>query len=280
MKTKKINYSGIDNSFIFLLKTVLIIIVFLNAVSLSNAQFIYIDIDPDTTISDSGGYYNLDLNNNGTDDFKISRYTYMDYNAVDLQTLHDSCYASCYSLETAHFANAYSFNDSIGNFSPWVNSSGAINIANYGGMTTIMHPGAFLGEVDKCLGLMLVTNNNTYYAWVRIDVASDASWFKMKDYAYNNTTLFAGQMTTSMNETAKKPKDFELYYSNNEVVLKNINNKEIINAKLYNQSSQLIKDYGIVKKDIHINKTNFKNGLYFLVIETKKQIKTLKILVN
>lgn len=279
MKTKKINCSDIDNSFIFLLKTVLVIAVFLSSGSPSNAQLIYIDIVPDTTISASGGYYNLDLNNDGILDYKISRYTIVDHNSVDIETLHDNCYTSYYNIECL-FAKAYSFNDSIGDFSPWYNSSSKINIANHGGTTTCMDDGEFIGEVDKCLGLKVIASGEVYYGWVRIDVASDASWFTMKDYAYNDTTIFAGQMSTGMNETAIKPKEFEVYYSNNEVVLKNINNQEIMNVKLYNQSSQLIKDYGIVKKDIHINKTNFKNGLYFLVIETKKQIKTLKILIN
>lgn len=249
-------------------------------VNFSKGQLIYIDITPDTTISNIGGFYNLDLNEDGTIDFKIIRGGDGIYKPVDIYRLHDSCYISYYSIEGCYFANAYQINDSIGNYSPWFDASSYVNIANYGGITTCQHSGAFLGQLDKCLGLKLIKNGITYFGWVRIDVASDASWFKMKDYAYNNASILAGQGIISNINIKKFNNKFVIFDYRNEIIIKPIDNIRIINARLINPLSQVISYIALNSNQVILHKCNYRIGTYFLIIETNDYNYTTKLIIK
>ena len=55
-----------------------------------------------------------------------------------------------------------------------------------------MYSGSFGGQTHKYIGLKLVRNGIDYYGWLRIDVAADGSWIKLKDYAYTENGILAG----------------------------------------------------------------------------------------
>lgn len=260
------------------LKSLFFFLVFLFISNFSNAQLIYIDIIPDTTIFLNGGYYNLDLNDDRIKDFKITLYTSGDYSEVNLKFLHDSCYASCYSLEICVYTKAYSVNDSIGYSSPW-SIYPNIKIASYGGMSVCMHDGAFIGQINKYLGLKLIKNGITYFGWVSIDIAPHSTYFKMKDYAYNNARLYSGSTISNVNESLIRKSKFDIFDFSSEIIVKSTNNLQIINAKIYNQNSQEMSNV-FKNNEIKLDKNKYKEGMYFIVIKTNEGVNTLKIIVN
>ena len=60
--------------------------------------------------------------------------------------------------------------------------------------------GYFIGK-DKYLGLKFTIDGNTHYGWARVEVASDASWVKIKEYAYEDIPdlgIKAGEQDVSL----------------------------------------------------------------------------------
>ena len=197
MKTSNPKISFIVNQWMPQMRGALLLTLLFFAAHFLNAQVIYIDIIPDTTISAIGGYYNVDLNNDGIDDYTISRGGIDDFNIIAIGQLHDSCYISYYNIESCIYAKAYLVNQIIGANEQWTDGA---NIANYGGITTCMHWGAFPGQTDAYLGLKMIVNGINYFGWVRIDVASDATWFRLKDYAYDSKPISAGDAITQVDD--------------------------------------------------------------------------------
>jgi hypothetical protein len=154
------------------------------------ATNIYVDIEPDTVISEPGGFYNLDLNLDGIPDYKISRGLAGDFSTINVSCLNDSNYVGYYSLDGCYWATALSFNDSITWSSPWINIG--VSIAGYGGITYCMSSGSFVGQFDKCIGFKMVVNGIVYFGWVRIEVGDVADWFRIKDYGCSTNPTVAG----------------------------------------------------------------------------------------
>jgi len=233
------------------------------AAQFSNAEVIYTDIIPDTTISAIGGYYDLDLNNDGVPDYKFSRSGYGDFNSVDILRLHDSCFISYYNLDGCNFANAYVLNELIGNSDPWFTENYGVNIANYGGITYCMHGGAFPGQTDLYLGLKLIKNGITYFGWVRIDVAIDATWFTLKDYAYDSNPIIAGDGITMVNNLALD-KNVAIYPNptkGNFLIL--FEKSEPINIEITDIRGQIVLREKIVGSGF-IDLSGYPDGMYFI----------------
>ncbi len=170
----------------------------------ANAQIIYTDIIPDTTFNVS--IYNLDLNNDGIDDFKFGG----GINACPpifspLQGVKSSVYISVLNGNTvasSTYPLAMNLNDIISSGLTWFTGSlRTVNTGvctNYGGSTY----GNWTGLTDNYLGLKLIVGPDTYYGWLRMQVYVSQTQAKgiIKEYAYNtmpNQPILAGQTTTT-----------------------------------------------------------------------------------
>jgi hypothetical protein len=260
-----------------LFKLVLVFLIFSS--SFSQGQVIYMDLVPDTTISTNGGFYNLDLDSDGIIDYKFTLST-TGGNLVDIQTMYDSCFVASYGLEGCNFASKFSLNDIIGNAASWVYFPYSVNIANYGGISVCMHSGVFLGSFDKYIGLKLIKDGITFYGWVRIDVAGDASWFRLKDYAYNNGSILAGISVTDIDARNSESQELKVYNYPNEIVVALPDDTEFLSAKLINPISQVLTKISVANNHVRISKHNGLNGLYLLVLETKDSCKAIKLFID
>ena len=171
----------------------------------ANAQIIYTDVNPDSTITCIGSActksYNVDLNNDGVSDYSISSIrngnicqhgglvyrssvsvSALNTNAVvavtnttyPLAMNFDNVISSGLSLSASGFVfNKYWGNCGTGTLNLWPNS------------------------VDRYLGLKLIVGANTYYGWARMQVVFGSQpTFIIKDYAYNtipNQPIRAGE---------------------------------------------------------------------------------------
>lgn len=168
------------------------------AASVSDAQaaIIYTDETPDFT-GGSGSQYFLDLNNDGTDDFRIyndsSNNLFIEPIAAANGVLGSlspsySNYVYPYALN-----NGDNINAGAGTFFNFGNYNG-YQFMNYGNPTYL---GEWVNVTDRYLGLSFEVGGNTYYGWARLDVDALGNNWVVKDYAYEDVagaTIAAGDM--------------------------------------------------------------------------------------
>ncbi len=182
----------------------------------AQAQVVYTDVNPDRTFNTGGAVYHLDLNNDGINDFNIS------YTTQTKSTTHCGTHTNSYIRIMPLNQNEVSGDDS--NNVPAVESNVIINSTAFTWKDTTnevlasqswspckygcydlhfcvwvalpSYHGNWAGAVDKYIPLRLHAGSNTYYGWVRLDVAANRDSFTIKDYAYNlipNQSILAGE---------------------------------------------------------------------------------------
>jgi ureidoglycolate hydrolase len=190
-----------------------------------NAQIIYTDIIPDTTINKNGGVYNLDLNNDKITDFRITfntatatygkcgsankiniLITPLDSNAVGNTSTYPSALNLNSVIDSSSFVWRKNSNQILANVDWSCVGSGRYPFVRYNLRSTIT--GNWNGKNDKYLPLQLNLKSQKYYGWVRLDVASVAASFTVKDYAYDSTSnqsVIAGCSTPTVSLFASGP---------------------------------------------------------------------------
>lgn len=174
----------------------------------ANAQIIYTDVNPDTSIICTGypcsKSYNLDLNNDGTVDFTLStNYSRCAHFQGMINRRSVNITSQSGNLAAANMLSA---NSTIGsNLSFSTNTIPLRSIVSGspapGCPGTVGSSGSWTETTDHYLGLQFSVGTNTYYGWVRliVVVASNLATpvsCTVKDYAYNsipNQPILAGQ---------------------------------------------------------------------------------------
>ncbi len=173
------------------------------AANSADAQIIYTDINPDQVFNGNGSY-NLDLNNDLTNDFilNISGNTNSAFVTVNPQS-GNQVLGSGSDSNAWNYPFAITKNNGIsaGQVAWFKNatSKSALLSYYYWGSTSYSSFGNWANQTDKYLGLRLVLGADTVYGWARLDVAGDASSFTIKDYAYQacpGLPILAGDSTT------------------------------------------------------------------------------------
>ena len=179
-----------------------------------SAQATYTDINPDEVLNLDGEFYLLDLNDDGTSDYKFSLtdtiYPGFFYLAADP--------SSTFSGIVKRIA-VYAYNGSIagsesssGTLVPYalnegIEINGALQFQS-NDVTEAQYLGLYLGVVDypeigsiypftqkgnwvgideKFLGLKLIDDGNTYFGWVRLSVNATGDALTLHDYAFEST---------------------------------------------------------------------------------------------
>ena len=185
----------------------------------ANAQIVYTDVIPDTTVSATTGFYNLDLNNDGIADFKILRtYAFSCAAGNCSGYLDNGVKITPFNLnEVADSVNVYPFALNSGadvknSGYNWASAAsqtleyyhtGRNRGGRFGACTpcgTSTSTGNWKGAIDKYLGLRFTVGSNLYYGWARLNVSSTGASFTIKDYAYNTVpdqNIIAGSITVS-----------------------------------------------------------------------------------
>ncbi|MDD5569665.1 MAG: T9SS type A sorting domain-containing protein [Bacteroidales bacterium] len=262
------------------MKKLYILLIALFAINAINATIIYVDIVPDTIISTVGGYYDSDLNGDGIVDFKIKIIgdSSCCCKSVYINCLHDSCFVSFYWVETCAFVKAYNINDSIGYNTSWL--SGNACLADYFNscFSSCSNSGSFLGQTDKCLGLKLIANGIVYFGWVRIDVAIDATWFKIKDYAYDINPIIAGSIINNM-DYYKINKSFSIFPNpaNTTITIELPQTTTKSTLSVFNITGEEVIKQQIIQTKIELDVSRLPSGMYFVRIISNKAVYIEKI---
>ncbi len=196
----------------------------------THAAIQYSDIDPDTLINGNGSIYELDLDNDGTKDFRFSVkdigsvFSYA--KSVQVEPLgNNRVLASQFGMPnefggsspfggmklengevigTSYRWGPGAFQTPSSIFSFTIPSELPLAKKNHYSVYKTYSGGNFLGLNDKYLGLKLEVASQYYYGWVRVDVGSNADSLRVMDYAYENQAgkpILAGSIVCPLPST-------------------------------------------------------------------------------
>ncbi|MFT5242901.1 MAG: hypothetical protein ACJA1H_001146 [Glaciecola sp.] len=170
----------------------------------ANGQIAYTDITPDFS-GGVGGEYFLDLDSDGTNDFKIFHDTSSSRSAAILISPLTASNDVLGSTGGTTYAYPFVLNsgDAISSGGTTWNNNGfsaGFQSLNYGSSSCSI--GNWCDVTDGFIGLRFNIGGSTHYGWARLDIPDDNSQaWTVKDFAYNqtaNTSITAGQETLSL----------------------------------------------------------------------------------
>ena len=263
----------------------------------ANAQIVYTDVNPDTTVTCSitpcAKSYNLDLNNDGTVDF----------------TLYTSRYSDpCNNTKQEVYISSQSGNGTVTlmmNANDTISSNLAFSASN-GILRSVSSPislvfnscisssGNWTSGTDHYLGLQIAVGSNTYYGWVLLNVALSQPgrgypgfvYFRVKDYAYNSIPdqpILAGQtITTGINENsfASSINLFPNPANDHLTIALGSNNKKV-EVTISDITGKTVYTTTADDSDkIEVNTSEFAEGIYIVQIQAGGFIGTKKLVVE
>ena len=261
----------------------------------ANAQIVYTDVNPDTTISCSAigciQSYNLDLNNDATVDFTL--YTSYQFVPCTLSTggIMQRVYVSSQSgngIDTL-MMNA---NDTIGSNLAFSASSENLRRKTFQGGQCNGSSGSWTSTSDHYLGLQISVGASTYYGWARLNVVvpgvypTSTVYFRVKDYAYNsipNQPILAGQTTTTgvnENSFASSINLFPNPATNHLTIALGSSNKKV-EVTIADITGKIIyKTNASDKQKIEVSTQDFPAGIYAVQIQSADFIAMKKLVVE
>jgi hypothetical protein len=266
----------------------------------ANAQIIYTDVIPDSIKtctpapgSSCSSTYQLDLNNDGISDFQL----YQFHSIILCPVPRHNSYVSVSPLGS----NKVACENTQWGVCPLALANGVViqnnNWYGTGGLMLERHINTcdlvfqytchnWNLATDKYLGLNLRVGSNTYYGWVRLDVALNGTSFTVKDYAYNsipNQQILAGQTTAtgiSENSPSSSINLFPNPATNHLTIALGSNNKKV-EVTIADISGKII--YSTIEREtqkIEVNTQDFATGIYVVQIQAADFIETKKLIVK
>lgn len=164
----------------------------------TGSNIIYTDIEPDFD-SSNNGVYNLDLDNDGIVDFtfKNLQENWAFWAEPNLNTNSINAFVAV-SGPFQSYIVPIGKDDVISSMlnSPYFyDGYDCLLIMEFCNTIPPYCSYGWQGKVDYYVGLRIMINEQTHYAWVRLDVTHSNRWI-VKDYAYNaapDKPIFAGQ---------------------------------------------------------------------------------------
>jgi len=235
----------------------------------SGIGIFYTNIDPDVIIN---GIYNLDLNNDGTIDFKLSKHWYGSGHIEDAES-----YIVPYNNNKVAVISAGSlYPDTMMETSMinqdlfWNDTSCIIRIY----YMNLMPPsnsysyGIWGDEVDRYIGLYL--NDGGFYGWIHLN--TDRYSMTLLDYAWYDPSVSVQNI------------DFESKYSITPNPTSNIlniyspDNSQIVSISIYDIFGKTHRDIKASSESIQIDISDLPQGIYFLKVKSSNEVRSYKIL--
>lgn len=254
----------------------------------ADAQVVYTDVAPDVTVNTPGGFYNLDLNNDGTTDFQImtnsvstSGYVYDYVAAIPSQGVN--------AIDTiaGGYAEALAAGVGVCTTSLWADSISnpyagllALNLTAPFAFTT----GNFFGATGKFVGLRFQKTGVNYNGWVRLNVAADAKSFTVIDYAYkNNPTACSvtGLLTDVGIAESALANEVTIYSAEQNITVK-LNPSVTIEGTIIisNTLGQEVAKVNIANSETVIPMHSFSTGVYLVTVEQSNGSYTKRVSVK
>ena len=258
----------------------------------ANAQIIYTDVIPDSTIYCVGNptlNYNLDLNNDANNDFILTAYYYgMQYiSCVYASPLNGNALKDT-SINTINVPIPLQFNTVIDSNlllqQSWDTSG--YNVLKKIGIPG--PPGLWDNLSDYYLGLKLLQSGQTYYGWVRlrVDVTSSYASFIIRDYAYNsipNQPILAGETIATgviENSFASSICLFPNPANNHLTISFGSNNKKVEVTIADITGTIIYKTSAFAAQKIEVNTKEFAEGVYLVQVQSEDFSATKKLVIE
>jgi len=225
-----------------------------------NAQIIYTDIEPDFTGNNNGGFYNLDLNNDGTVDYFLES-IYPD--AIFINLIRNGNTAAVTSGPFWPIIKFLEENTIIANPQDYYDAECLYFLYN--------------SVTNKYLGLKFYINGLIHYGWARMDFVGATQQWVIKDYAYQatpNTRILAGQGATLGINNTNGLKDIKIVSSNKMIAVFNLN--ETVHYKLYAITGQKSLEGLMSKESNSINAILLSKGFYVMELTNPQTGQTIK----
>jgi Secretion system C-terminal sorting domain len=262
----------------------------------ANAQIVYTDVIPDSTMLDNiliglnTKNYNLDLDNNTNDDFILSASYGPDLFGVSVSVVYASPLngnALKDTLTTGNVPIPLQLNAVIDSNlllqQSW-QTSGSHTLRRSGGIGPV---GLWNNLSDYYLGLRLLQSGQTYYGWVRLRVNVTSSYASVivRDYAYNSIPdqpILAGQTTITAITENSFASLINLFPNpaTNQLTIALGNNTKKAEVTITDISGKLI--YTTTTTDaqkIEVNTKEFAEGIYVVQIQTADFIAKKKLVI-
>lgn len=162
--------------------TFLFVIVILLSFSISKADIIYTDVNPDTTLKGSlekpWDNYDIDLDSDGTDDFTLTHfYPSDDLHYTEFQVIYPQVGEILVDAENNPLALNYDSEINSSQYKWLELTSFAIHVRDN-----------WKGAIDKFIGVRMIKSNEWIYGWIRLDIPVDESHCILKDFACETQT--------------------------------------------------------------------------------------------
>jgi hypothetical protein len=267
-----------------------------------NAQIVYTDVIPDTSLFSNGGIYHLDLNNDGIIDFNIKHTS----SSIGPTTYCTGSRTNNYIYVTPSginevtgdsinfFTNDLAFNTIINDSTlTWKNDSNQLIESSFWNCTLSLphfwnqnNLGNWYNAVNGYLGLKLYAGGNIYYGWVRMN--THVSSFTIQDYAYNNIPNNLIAAGDSGNTITENPETISLASislfpnpSNDNLTIVIGSNNKSVEVTISDLAENIIYKKNIAEaKIIDISTKDLKSGLYLIQIKSEAFLETKKLIVT
>lgn len=231
----------------------------------ANGQINYTDVQPDFA-GGIGSEFFLDLDNNGTNDFRI-------FNDSSNNLLIEPLAASNQFLGSGS-SSSYAYPYALSNGAPisasaagsWFNNGYSMGQAslNYGSSSSTCSFGNWCDVTDRYLPLRFDVGGNTHYGWARLDVDAIGNVWSVKDYAYNETAdevILAGQQTLTVETSSIN--DIKIVSLNKTIGLYNL--QSATSYRLLNMTGkEVLKGNTLADHSFVIDANSIANGVYII----------------
>lgn len=269
----------------------------------ANAQIIYTDLNPDSTMychvqfASVTKSYNLDLNNDANNDFILTGYHWT--SGLGGQSIGSASITpqanNAFVTSTLNTVKKLVIGDTISSSQAWHDTTFQYLKQweyQYGIPPIITDIGEWDSVVNGYTGLQLIQAGQTYYGWVRMDVTVSFSSASMtiKDYAYNSTpnqSILAGQTTTTGINDHSFATSVNLFpnpATNHLTIALGSNSKRVevtiadITGKIIYSNTAGDLD-GYREQKVEVNTKDLAEGIYVVQIQTADFQETRKLIV-
>jgi hypothetical protein len=235
-----------------------------------NAQYIYHDVNPNVYLINT--QYNIDLNQDGINDFRLSTSTTWapTYNGFHSIYTYDTNQVVC----DANGPRVLNTNDTISANSQW-GTNGQLLLE----MNMQYVSGNWNSVGIRYVGLRFAINNSWHYGWIRIEVNNNIILY---DWGYNATpdsSIIAGNGIDV--GIAPNYLGFSSVYAYGKQVKVNTEQQSTPTVfRLFNSTGQLVNQQELEAAETFINCEKLPAGIYFAEVSCDGKVFSQKLLLN
>jgi len=257
-------------------------------VGVANAQVQYTDIN-DTTVSTNGGFYDLDLNQDGNPDFRLTQI--IDSGLTEnVNAVLISPFDSVYNRVIGEAMNGFNY---PANVTPGTIINQYENFQGIGGSEVkgymafevdgISYPNSnWVGPTTNgFLGMQVRIGDSLHFAWARVDVSLGSNSFTVKDFAVELTPGDSILAAGNLLNIAQNVFDNTAIIANNKT-LKIVLSSDLegVEFVLLDLQGRLLREENLSNGTLAFDLSDLSKGVYLVHLRYKGVIRTEKIVIQ